>query len=371
MQYPFHRTAWRQRGLTLIEFMVAIALGMIIVAALATLVADQSVNRSEVDRQGRMIENGRYAVRTLAQDLELAGYWGEMITDFTAPTGWVDPCGTNPAAPTQAEIEQGLGFNVTGFEVPSTSVRGGYNDGTALPVALGCLDHLRPGTDVVVLRRADPDSSPYETAGVPDTGKLNSGDNRTTLFLQTGLSATNTFASRIATGANFASFDLKKKAGAMATVRKVLVRIYYVADCSVCTGGGADTLPTLKMRELGPGFTWGDPVTIAEGIENLQLEWGLDGGTKDGAPEGTDVAGTGVGLANWQAAVTAKIYLVARSAETTPQYDDCPDPADALCKKYPLGLAGTMVPTGAERAFKRHVFVQSVRLVNPSARRAL
>jgi len=373
MQFPRTPAAVRrQRGLTLIEFMVAIVLGMIIVAALATLVANQSANRSEVDRQGRTIENGRYAVRALAEELQIAGYWGELTTDFTAPTAWADPCGANPAGPTQAEVEAGLGFNVVGFEVPGAAIRPGYNDETPLPVALGCLDHLRPGTDVVVVRRADPDTSPYESGGAPDPAKLNAGDNRTTLFLQTGLNVSNLFTSRIATGANFASFDLKKKdKTTTATVRKILVRIYYVADCSTCTGAGADAVPTLKMRELAAGPAWGEPVTVAEGIENLQVEWGLDGVNQDGTPDGTDVAAAGVGLGNWPAAVSAKIYLVARSPEASPQYDDCPDPADARCKKYPLGLAGTMVAAGAERSFKRHVFVQSVRLVNPSARRAL
>lgn len=65
-----------QRGLTLIEFMVSVVIGMLMVAVLAILIADQSGNRAEVDRSGRMIENGRYAVRTIAEDLQMAGYWG-------------------------------------------------------------------------------------------------------------------------------------------------------------------------------------------------------------------------------------------------------------------------------------------------------
>jgi type IV pilus assembly protein PilW len=89
----------------------------------------------------------------------------------------------------------------------------------------------------------------------------------------------------------------------------------------------------------------------------------MDTATVDGAPDGSDQAATGVATGDWPAAVTAKIYLLARSLETTPGYDDA--------KTYPLGLAGTVTPAGAERKYRRHVFVQSVRLVNPSARRAL
>lgn len=365
----------RQRGLTLIEFMVSIVLGMIIVAALATLVADQSGNRSEVDRQGRMIENGRYAVRALAEDLQMAGYWGELTSVPAVPAAWADPCGASGTGLTKTEVQAWFGVHVTGFEVPVGSARPGFNGTTPLPTSLACLSNLIPGTDVVVVRRADPDSTPYETAGVPSTAKLNDATTGTasTLFMQTGLNVVNgSFEYRVDTGSNFASFDLKKKdKTTMATVRRVLVRIYYVTSCSVCTGGSPDTIPSLKMRELGPGPAWSDPITVAEGIENLQLEWGLDTASVDGAPDGSDFAAGSVALANWPAAVTGKIYLVARSPEATPQYDDCPDPAGPLCKKYPLGLAGTMVPAGAERNFKRHVFVQSVRIVNPSARRAL
>lgn len=365
----------RQHGVTLIEFMVSVVLGMIIVAALAALVADQSGNRSEVDRQGRMIENGRYAVRAIADDLQMAGYWGELTSVPAVPAAWADPCGASGTGLTKAELESWFGVQVTGFDVPAASARPGFNGTTPMPTTLGCLGNLIPGTDVVVVRRADPDSTPYETAGVPSSAKLNDATTgaASTLFLQAGLNvATGAFEYRVDTGSNFATFDLKKKdKTTTATVRRALVRIYYLTTCSVCTGGSADTIPSLKMRELGPGPAWGDPVTVAEGIENLQAEWGLDTGSVDGAPDGADFAAGSVALADWPAAVTAKIYLVARSPEASPQYDDCPDPADARCKQYPLGLAGTMVPAGNERKFRRHVFVQSARIVNPSARRAL
>src|SRR5689334_17581664 len=98
MRHPILPAAGRaQRGLTLIELMVSIALGMIMVAALATLIADQSANRAEVDRAGRLIENGRYAVRAMAEDLQMAGYWGELTTTPTAPAAMPDPCSTAEA----------------------------------------------------------------------------------------------------------------------------------------------------------------------------------------------------------------------------------------------------------------------------------
>lgn len=369
-----------QRGITIVEFLVSVAIGMIVVAALATLIADQSSNRAEVDRAGRLIESGRYSARMLADDLQMAGYWGETSASPAAPADWADPCGADPAVPTQAEQVAAVGLHITGFDVPGTVARDGYNGTTALPalpgggnVTLSCLSNLKPGTDVIVVRHADPDSTPYETAGVPNVGTLGSTANSNRFFMQAGLNAaTNLFESRFNVGGNAAAaFDLKRKdKTTMATVRKVITRIYYVSTCSVCSGT-VDTIPTLKMRELEKGgatvgnFTWSDPVTISEGVENLQVEYGVDAAaTQDGAPDGADVAGGTLAVGDWPAVVSAKLYILARSIERVPTFNDD--------KTYPLGLAGTMTPAaGEERQYKRHVFVQSVRLVNPSFRRSL
>lgn len=362
----------RQRGLTLIEFMVSIAIGMILVAALATLIADQSGNRAEVDRAGRLIENGRYAIRTLADDLQMAGYWGELTSTPAGLGAWQDPCGAAPAAPTRDEMVAWMGMHITGFEVPINPARAGYNDATPLTAGLACLSNLKPGTDVVVLRYAAADSSPYETAaGVPDPAKLTSAtapnNNSTRLFIQTGLNAANNiFTWKAATGANQATMDLvRKDKVTKATVRRMVVRMYYVTTCSVCTGANADSLPSLKMKELVEGPAWSDAVTIAEGIENLQIEYGVDSAAAmDGAPDGADVQARNVAVGAWPTIVSAKLYVVSRSTEVAPSpYSDT--------KTYPLGLAGAMTPTGDELRYKRHVFVQTVRLVNPSFRRSL
>lgn len=368
-----------QRGITIVEFLVSIAIGMIVVAALATLIADQSSNRAEVDRAGRLIESGRYSARVLADDLQMAGYWGETSSSPAAPTEWADPCGANPAVPTQAEQAAAVGLHITGFDVPGTVARDGYNGTTALPalpgggnVTLSCLPNLKPGTDVIVVRRADADSSPYETAGVPNVGTLGSTANSNRFFMQAGLNpGTNLFESRFNVGGNAAAaFILKRKDKVtMATVRKVVTRIYYVSTCSVCTGT-PDAIPSLKMIELDKGgvtvgnFAWSDPVTISEGVENLQIEYGFDAAaTRDGAPDGADVAASTLAVGDWAGVVTAKLYILARTIERAPGFTDD--------KTYPLGLAGTMDPVGDEEKFKRHVFVQSVRLVNPSFRRSL
>ena len=343
-----------QRGLTLVEFMVSITIGLLLIAAVATLIADQSSNRAEVDRAGRLIENGRYGVRAITEDLQLAGYWGELsgVPTTAALAALPDACAKD--LPT---LEAASQLHIQGYNAPASG---------AVP---GCITNQRPGTDILVVRHADPDSSSLETGGVPDLAKLSDGQ----LYIQTGLSAASSaFFAALKFGSaadNAANFTLvKKDKVTLATIRKAVTRIYYIANCSVevggsCTGAdGGNPIPTLKMRELstvGGLPEWAAAVTIAEGIENMQVDYGLDT-NGDGAPEGDDVDGSGIGAAGWADVMSVKVYLLARSLERTPGFVDD--------KTYTLGTAGAVATT--DTGYKRHVFVQSVRLVNPSARRA-
>jgi type IV pilus assembly protein PilW len=342
----------RQRGLTLIEFMVSVTIGLLMVAAIATLIADQSGNRAEVDRSGRMIENGRYAVRAMADDLQLSGYWGELngVPTTAALAGLPNPCST-----TLADIEAASQLHVQGYNNPAP----------ATVTALGCIDNQLAGTDILVVRHADPDPSSLQTAGVTDLAKLTDGQ----VYIQTGLNvASSAFFSAVAVGKDAASYPLvKKDKVTRATVRKFVVRIYYIAQCSVESGGGCaagdggNPIPTLKMRELSNAagaVNWAAPVTIAEGIENMQIDYGVDT-NGDGAPDGDDVDGSLIAVGDWPNVMAVKIHLLARSLDRSPGFVDD--------KAYVLGVGGAVATAGT--GFKRHVFVQSVRMVNPSARR--
>lgn len=350
------RTGRRQDGLTLIEFMVSIVIGMLMIAALATLIASQSSTRGEIDKSGKMIENGRYAAQTMASDIQMAGYFGELSTQPTAPASLPDPCSL-----VTADLDAAMGVAVQGYDALAT-----------LPATLAvCVKNQKPGTDVLVVRRAEPDMSAVQTAGAIDLSKVVEGQ----VYLQTGMdSLGTTLTDVVAVGSSSAStnattFVLKKKDKvAAANLRKMVVHIYYISKCSVevsgsCTNAdGGTPIPTLKRVDLGVAS--GTPVltatTLAEGIENLQIDYGIDS-DGDGAPNGSDIAAPTT--AQWPDVVTLKVYLLARSTDLTVGFADA--------KTYAMGVAGSISPAATELAYKRHLFVQSVRLVNPSSRRAL
>ena len=351
----------RARGFSLVEFMIAVTLGLFMVAGLVYLIAETSRSRAEIERSSRQIENGRYAIDRIAEDLRHAGFFGDPADDFksalaaTPPAALADPCATAFAV----SSDDALAFPVQA-----------YDGGNTLPVPLQpCLSGLnwKPQTDILVVRRAST-STPLTKA------QAAAGANANMLFIQTGRGAGDWMTHAIARGSNGAALSLTRlidyadpPATGDAPVRRFIVRIYFVST----TDDTGAAMPTLKMIELVTGPAFSAPVSIAEGIEELRFDFGLDTtGTKDGVADNCGATGlvrftqcngavlaTAADEVNYFANVVAmQVYLVARNAETSPDYADD--------KTYSLGLKGYTTATGD--GYRRHAYTTFVRLNNVS-----
>lgn len=332
MKHPRHPPrAGRQRGLTLVELMVAMAIGLIVIAGLALLFANSSRASRELESTSRHIENGRYAAELLAQELMAAGYYGDVPATgavYTAP----DACATALAQ---------LGWD------GGTSSRPYALEGktAAELAALACASNPAPGVAALVLRRLATEPTAAATINNAEghvyvqTSQCNA-DAANIPFVYSNDKAALTLRNLACTGAG--------------EVRRYLSRLYYVASCNECAGAGADTLPTLKRAELSGGAIVVTP--LAAGIERLALEYGFDTDA-DGIPDTyrTGLSGTaGAADNDWANVVTARVYVLARSAEPTPGYTDS--------KTYALGLAGNFGPYND--SIKRKVFVTTAKLQN-------
>ncbi len=355
-----------QRGLTLIEFMVSITIGLVLVTGLALLFAQQSATQGELEKSSRQIENGRYAMQLLREDLQLAGYYGEFFntSSLTVPAALPDPCLTSAA-----DLAAGMAFPVQGYDAPGATLPAGM-----ATCPLNAANHLA-GTDILVVRHAD-------------TTSLTTGLKPGQAYLQTGLSATKDELKYVmgvaaATTLDPAVFNLITKTSAVAPLRKYLVHIYYISPCSVPANGstcsaantddGGVSVPTLKRLELAvsggvPAFT---TMPLVEGIENMQIDYGTDA-SADGAPDcylkdippasappASTCSTAPTVVQDWAGVMALRVHLLARNNERSADYIDD--------KTYSLGLAGTTTATNDN--YKRRVFSQMVRLVNPSARR--
>lgn len=74
MKRRLHRQA--QQGMTLVELMVGLAIGMFVVAVMGTVYVGSKVTFNSQESTSRLQENSRFAVDILAADLRMAGFRG-------------------------------------------------------------------------------------------------------------------------------------------------------------------------------------------------------------------------------------------------------------------------------------------------------
>lgn len=377
-------------GFSLIELMVAITIGLAVLAGLTTVFSNSSATYGELEKTAQQIENGRYAIDLIGQDLRHAGFYGQFQAATTTPAALPDPC----EVANLANLNAGLALPVQGTSAPSF---------TTAPAAPGTCAawltaaNLVPGSDILVIRRADsvvitaaPTLNEVYVQANPVQASVQIGNPAG--FLLPSLNADNSLGVVGTNASGVAAATLLKKdnvAGAApiitaprvaADIRKYHVHVYFVAPCSIpqdggdiCTGGaddGGQPIPTLNRLELTQvgGATTMRIVPLAEGIEKLQVDYGLDN-QPAGVNPATQSVGDGVpdqytatpALAEWRNSVTAKVFVLARSPRRSAGHTDT--------KVYNLGLAGTTAAAGD--AFKRHVFSAAVRLVDVGGRREI
>lgn len=334
----------RQQGFTMVELLVAVAVGLLLLAGLSTLFTNNSAAQAEIERANRQVENGRYAMQLMTGDLRNAGYYAEYDpSELTAPTALPDPCDVD-----LTKMRGAIAFAVQGYDNSNS---------------LGCLSDVKANTDVVVVRHthtcvvgaADCED---DTAGGPffqasqcsNDYELGSGD--TTKHYQ--ISAVNqgfTLHKYNCTSAN--------NSGTLADVRRILTHVYFVANNSLA----GDGIPTLKRAEVVSknGAMSVEIVPLAEGIENMQLEYGLDS-NDDGV---ADSFSPQVSDTEWGKVVSVKLHLLARTLSPSIGHTDT--------KSYVLGSDANgqqYVISAANDKFKRHVFTSLIGLPNVAGRKS-
>lgn len=305
------------RGFSLVELMVAMVLGLILLLGVTTVALNASQSYGELNKASQQLENGRYAMQVLRDDVRHAGFYGEY-TALVTPASLADPCSVSLSA----------------LEVSINSPVQGYAGASSAPVS--CLANYQPGTDVLVVRRASTVVASTLTA--------------TDVYVQGKGEA---FVMR--DGSDSTVFSLKQVDGVTPTpIRKYLVNVYYIRSCSDCSGSG-DGIPTLVRRELQGGtFT---TVSIAEGIEDMQLRYGLDADNKGGASEYSST----LAFVDIPTVVAVEINLLARAVEQSP--------TTVSDKTFVLDADEDAKSYNGD--FRRHAFNAVVRAVNLSGRREI
>ncbi len=354
-----------QQGFTLLELMISAAIGLMLIAGIATIFVNSSRARDEVFRLSAQNDNGRYAVELLNNEFHTAGYLGELNPDpdpatppalkmLPTPVSKPDPCATDIASLTAA-----LPLSVQGYDNNATT--------------LTCLSDVKAGTDVLVVRRASSCA-----VGEPGCDGIVAG----TVYFQASACNSLTEIGAVVSPATASAFFRmsadtttlnlhQKDCTTVAPLRRLRTHIFFVAN----NDKPGDGIPTLKRAELGAaGFAI---VPLVEGIDNLQIEYGLDAGIIAGGgttgvagvytadPDGYNGCLPDVCQSYWRNTVAVKINLLARTNTVSSGYSDS--------KIYTLGrnAAGGLNSVGPfGDGYRRHLYSTTVRLFNVAGRNA-
>jgi type IV pilus assembly protein PilW len=366
-------------GFSLIELMVATALGLLLLAGLGTLFLSTSRSYRENDLIAGMQDQARFAMATLSRDLSMAGYWGGMMgtdgivpnlanestdddlsraTDGLRPAADCGPAGESWTFNTDAPLE----FRNHAL---AGAVSGQWN----------CIGQARAGTDALALRHVSGQV----------TGQMASGDADVTLrafhfYLQTN--GTIGTLTRWGAAPKAAPDPLERPALAPMSFHRYYPRIYFVRDWTITPGDG---VPSLCRKELCPSghspnadpeqSTCGAGAAaaagyysecIAEGVEDLQIVWGLD--DPDDNDETVDRYSTAPSDAEVaRQARAVQVHLLVRSRRSDAQHTD--RKTYQLADKAPFTPAGVVdsVDTPADqqtRHFYRRAYSTTVQLRN-------
>jgi type IV pilus assembly protein PilW len=317
----FHRNMAAMRGFSLVELMVALTIGLIIMAAVSMLFVSSKKTYTAQDSLARLQENARFAMQFLVKDLRLAGYYG-CIDEISAETV-NNTLNDDDTFPFNAQIPVEGVNNIGGTEASPT--------GTWYPSADTTMPALAiPETDAIAIRMADASSDIYLTTEMPNTSAvlrpntisgLSEGDiimvsdcASADIMQITQLNTTDPHIVH-----NSGDNDLLpgnsgqqlSKAYSPSTspdgtrIMKFTTRTYFIRT-------GSSGNPALFRRDLN-----GTPVELVDGVERLQILYGKDTDS-DGVPNlylkaGATGTHTLTSENDWSSIVSVRIGILART----------------------------------------------------------
>lgn len=326
------------RGMSLVELMVAITIGLIVLAAVSTVFVNSKANYTTQESAARLQESARFAIHFMARDLRMAGYYG-CADDLKSIHSLLNPpanaSDSDPYDFTTAleAVEGNAGtFSPSGRPVQFPTA------GDSVPAKrAGCPSFAGgkcSGTDAVAVRLVDPNSSaaivqamPNEAAATfvePNHGLkigevvLLSDCGSAELFQITNIqdgsgptSGKKGIVHNAGTGGppgNATQKFARAFGPPGAGIMKFIHRVYYV-------GTGRSGHPALWRV----GFDGSKPEELVEGIEDLQVTFGVDtvGDRTPRAYRTADDASLGNTKTNWENVVSARVVLKARPTGTT------------------------------------------------------
>ena len=292
------------KGFSLIEMMIAMTIGLLIIAALTAVIISSARSSRANDRTSEIQNNGRYALEVLKRDLQHGGF-GDLTAMVGVPKNPVNitnDCAVGFAANFPQKIWGSDDVNGLGAPcIPAANYARGdifvvrYASTTGVPAVAGAL----------------PNAAAFVPPGIPNK----------TLYLRSAYGVGDITQTTVSTVNVAPAFD-----------HIVQVHVYYICPWSVSAAENPQ-IPSLRRVVLDntTGAMVDEPV--ATGIEDMQVQYGVEESKANGAlvynTDGTPTGNARFENANtvdptagvnsttaqskWNAVSSARIWLLARN----------------------------------------------------------
>lgn len=323
----------QQRGMSIVELMVAVAIGMVLTLGVIQLFVSSKQAYRIQESMGTLQENARFTLQVLDYGIRMADHWGGVPADDISgtPSGLT---GISGSVCTSSWIAN-----------PEESIRG-YDGGTSSP--LNCInnaDHV-DNSDILVVRYADPAFVTNSALG---------GSAATDVFVRTSIGTKGEFA-------NGGNNTIGALADADGTYNYPFnIEAYFLRPCSDKAGttcassdDDGDPVSTLTRLSLVNGALVQQP--LIEDVEQLQLEYGLDTDS-DNTADLYATATTINSSYDWDEVVSVRASIIVRSTTK-----DLSLPSGSTS----YSMAGGYTYTVTNDDYRRRVFTHVIQVRNRS-----
>jgi len=296
-------------GYTLVELLVTLAMTAILTASVYGIFGVQAQRKAVEQKSIEMQQNARVAIDAIARDMRMAGFWGcmtpgsfkntvrgqegDILLQMNPVTGLNNLAADNAYGAKQntdllvlsyADGNSGIPVDLPYMEDPSAAIH------------LASAGTLQSG-DVVLVTDCD-FTSVFQITQINDSGRscVHSSNH--------GQGTPNPGNSEK---------DLGHEYGAGSYVYPMGAKYYWVnaQNQLMSSMGGFDTATNTFQTDF-------NEQTIAENIEDLQIQYGLDS-SGDGRP---DQWLSGDAVTNWINVIAVRIFLLARSGKMDKDYNN-------------------------------------------------
>lgn len=278
--------------MTLIELMIAMSLSLLLAGAVITVFVNNSHSFKQDDNVLRMQDDARFAMRELAQEISMAGNYSELHVPATVIPDAALVIGVDCGPAGQVNWMYRATQPVTNDSLSITAIDNATSAQVIASHSCFAAGEILDGTDVISIKRVAGAQAAATVAGsvyLRTNGTVG-------LLYQAPMPA----APTVVVTPPMNDWEFRPS-------------IFYIRSFANTPGDGLPTLCRKVLRGANPDMT---TECIATGIENLQLEYGIDT-TADGNP---NLYLPNPTVAEMQNVVSARIFLLARTSNIDTRY---------------------------------------------------